>query len=100
MSDLDKELYKIIFHVAVRGRGKKQDDDYVTQTVEKFKRSFAQHVVGEDEVFIDIPILDHTGKVESVIDGRTFTPYMLMRNSLRREQRQKLWNKPTDKEKN
>jgi hypothetical protein len=44
-------------------------------------------LIGEDEVFTDIPVLDVHGQVESVITGDSFTPYMVMRNSLRTKQR-------------
>jgi hypothetical protein len=53
-------------------------------------RQFVVDIIGEDEVFIDIPIADHTGKVTSRIDGNSYTPFMVARNYLRAEQRKQL----------
>ena len=53
-------------------------------------------VIGEDEVFVDIPVLDGYGKQTSIIAGESYTEYMVMRNGLRKKQRQtlaKLFNK-------
>lgn len=48
-----------------------------------------ERVVGEDEVFVDLPIVDGTGKTISIID-RSFTTNMVVKNHLRAEQRNKL----------
>ena len=48
-----------------------------------------ERVIGEDEVFVDLPIVDGTGKTISIID-RSFTTYMVVKNHLRAEQRTKL----------
>ena len=48
-----------------------------------------ERVIGEDEVFVDLPIVDGTGKTISIVD-RSFTTYMVVKNQLRAEQRTKL----------
>ena len=48
-----------------------------------------ERVIGEDEVFVDLPIVDGTGKTISIVD-RSFTTYMVVKNHLRAEQRTKL----------
>ena len=48
-----------------------------------------ERVVGEDDVLVDIPIVDGTGKTISIVD-RSFTTYMMVKNHLRAEQRTKL----------
>ena len=44
-------------------------------------------VIGESEVFIDIPVVGNTGKEVDRITGESYTPYMIARNNLRHEQR-------------
>lgn len=53
-------------------------------------RSYVLEVIGDNEVYIDIPEVDNTGKVTKVHRGESYTPYMLARNTLRAEQRVKL----------
>ena len=48
-----------------------------------------ERVIGEDDVFVDLPIVDGTGKTISIVD-RSFTTYMVVKNQLRAEQRTKL----------
>lgn len=49
-----------------------------------------ERIIGEDEVFVDIPMVDHIGNTESIIKGKSYTPYMVARNYLRQDQRNRL----------
>lgn len=47
-------------------------------------------IIGEDEVFLDIPVLNGNGEVAYRITGESYTPFMVARNNLRTEQRQRI----------
>ena len=73
----------------------KSTDEKALQAFKKIEakvlpRSTVEEAIGENEVFIDIPTVDHTGKVISVLKGDSYTPYMVARNHLRADIRQKL----------
>ena len=56
---------------------------------EEIKALFLE-LIGEDEVFIDIPVVNHLGEVTDTIKGETYTPYMIAKNQLRAELRTKV----------
>jgi hypothetical protein len=63
---------------------------YYTKEAKQAIKELFLELVGEDEVFVDIPVLDNTGKVKEIIKGDSFTPYMVMRNNLRNELRERI----------
>lgn len=62
----------------------------LSQASREFIKGQLLEMIGEDEVFIDIPVLDHLGNVKSVISGESYTPYMVAKNDLRKKLRQKI----------
>ena len=97
-SDFEKEAKNILSNLTFQTIALSPDD--TTEQVETKALTALVHlhqqemlkVIGEDEVFIDIPILGANGKVERVITGESFIPYMVARNNLRREMRTNLSN--------
>ena len=74
----------------------KEDREAVNNTSDALYQLILTEVIGEDEVFVDIPVLDGYGKQTSIIAGESYTEYMVMRNGLRKQQRRtlaKLFNK-------
>lgn len=94
MSKLDETINDSLHQISTRAL---RDAPIYVGHVSNAKSSLKNEVknlmlelIGEDEVFIDIPIVDHTGKQVSMINGRSYTPMMVARNDLRNELRKKV----------
>jgi hypothetical protein len=64
--------------------------DKAQQKVGDEIKSLFLELVGDDEKIIDIPKVDAIGKTIRTFNGESFTTYMIARNQLRAELRQKV----------
>jgi len=88
-----REILEDKFGVANIGINKERTDSFVykkphpkTEEALDSIEEIMKEVLGENEVFVDIPIVDAFGRTTKVIKGESFAPYMIPRNSLRSEQ--------------
>lgn len=93
MSDLDKELERIIKGCDYSNNGIDPIDDPITA----IKQAFEKHVIGEDEILqvqsdydkVDVP---HKETDRSVDGSMLYTVRQASRNGYRNTQRQSLWS--------
>lgn len=80
-----RQILKTMYYKGKDGEG--LSDYELDQALAQLLALLEGEVIGEDEVFIDIPIVDHRGKEIDRINNKSYTPIMLGRNHLRAEQR-------------
>ena len=87
--------------IAIRDKHKAKAKQAILALMAERERKLLDFVLGEDEVFLDISIVDNTGRTIDRVLGTSYTPYMVARNNLRAEQRRRAEltaQSPTNKE--
>lgn len=84
MSDLDKELERIINHAIVRDSKEENPLAVDDEAVKLIKQAIAMHVIGEDTNAIERDSYGRVTKYDETAEHQ---------NELRKAQRQSLWSK-------
>lgn len=95
MTNWEKEVREVLhefWHNAAKESSGYFDSAAFDTALTAIREANKKYVVGEEEKFTNIPVLDHTGSVERVIKGDSYTPLMVARNTLREEQRKSMEN--------
>jgi len=85
--EIFERLYRISADVEATNETGRYKFTGVDQALHQLERLVLDDVIKEDEVFIDIPVVNNLGEVTQIIDGSSYTPYMVARNNLRATQR-------------